>query len=128
MNGHDIVKEWLSKSKNDLIVAKHIFEDLHPRQLDISCYHCQQAVEKSLKAVLLNNEVEPPKTHNLIVLCQMCIDICTDFESILEQCSELTIYDTITRYPNEIGITETHTKSAIQKAEHVCKMCSDFIK
>jgi HEPN domain-containing protein len=50
MNGHNIVAEWLRYANNDIIVAKHCFEDLHPKQTEIASYHCQQCAEKALKA------------------------------------------------------------------------------
>ncbi len=32
------------------------------------CYHAQQAVEKTLKAVLAEREIEIPRTHNILDL------------------------------------------------------------
>jgi len=42
MSATEIVMEWLRYAHNDLIVAKHCFEDIHPKQTEISSYHCQQ--------------------------------------------------------------------------------------
>jgi hypothetical protein len=33
-----LIKEWVIFSNNDLIVAKHCFDDLYPKQIEISCY------------------------------------------------------------------------------------------
>lgn len=38
-----LVCEWFKKAEHDLIVAKHLFEDLYPKQIEIGCYHSQQA-------------------------------------------------------------------------------------
>jgi len=48
----DLVKNWLDKAEKDLISAKHelSFKDMVTESV---CFHCQQAVEKYLKAYLL---------------------------------------------------------------------------
>jgi HEPN domain-containing protein len=45
----DLVKEWFDFASNDLLAARHLFEDVYPKQLAISCFHCQQSTEKDLK-------------------------------------------------------------------------------
>ena len=40
----------------------------------IICFHCQQAVEKYLKAYLMYHEIAPPKTHDLLRLAAICSD------------------------------------------------------
>jgi len=42
-----LVNKWFEIAKNDLIVAEHTFNNIHPKQIEISCYHCQQSAEKS---------------------------------------------------------------------------------
>ena len=69
-----LAQEWFRFSQNDLISAYHLFEDLYPKQLEIACYHSQQCAEKVLKGYLISKEIEPPWTHNLIELCQKCIE------------------------------------------------------
>ena len=44
------VKEWLDFAKMDLDAAKHLNDTFYPKPLHIICYHCQQSVEKALKA------------------------------------------------------------------------------
>jgi hypothetical protein len=46
------VKEWLQKAKQDLLAAKVLLEHVPP-VLEPACFHCQQAVEKILKAFLV---------------------------------------------------------------------------
>lgn len=53
MSGSSLAQEWLGYSRNDLISAKHLFEDLHPKQTEIACYLSQQCAEKALKGYLL---------------------------------------------------------------------------
>ena len=51
------VKEWLQKAKNDLLSARILLEH-DPPVLDTACFHCQQTVEKGLKAFLIWNADE----------------------------------------------------------------------
>ncbi|HGE69831.1 TPA: HEPN domain-containing protein [Candidatus Poribacteria bacterium] len=47
----DEVREWLQIAWEDLITAKLIL-DHNQTLLRIACFHCQQSIEKSLKAFL----------------------------------------------------------------------------
>ena len=115
----DLTCKWFKKAKDDLIVARHSFEDLFPKQIEIACYHAQQAVEKALKGFLLYNNIEPPKTHDLVVLCKMCAKIASKFKEKIDDCAILTLYSSITRYPNEIEMDESEAATAIQKAQAI---------
>jgi len=62
-----LVKNWLIKSKHDLESSRKLAKGNDP-YLDTAIYHCQQAVEKSLKAVLVFHDKRFEKTHGLAVL------------------------------------------------------------
>ena len=49
------VLEWLKTSETDLGVAQHLFENYHPKPIEIVCYHCQQSAEKAIKAIPHNS-------------------------------------------------------------------------
>lgn len=57
--------EWLRISREDLQSAAYLFEKKLFRMV---CYHAQQTVEKIFKAVLVENEIDIPKVHNLLDL------------------------------------------------------------
>ena len=44
--------EWLRKARNDLVSARILLAHGDP-VTDTACFHCQQAVEKTLKAFLV---------------------------------------------------------------------------
>jgi HEPN domain-containing protein len=115
----ELAGRWLKKAESDLLVAKHVLADLWPKQIDISCYHSQQGGEKALKAFLVAHDIDPPKTHDLLGLCQKCAEIEQDFQRFLNDCDELTIYGVITRYPNKIEITEQDAANALEKASRI---------
>ncbi|MDR0539754.1 MAG: HEPN domain-containing protein, partial [Spirochaetaceae bacterium] len=51
----NLIKEWLRYANNDLITAQHMFEDVYPKQTEMSAYHCQQCTEKGAKIGILAN-------------------------------------------------------------------------
>ena len=59
MSDNKIVQEWFRISQNDLISAQHLFNDLYPKQTEISCYHSQQCAEKALKGYLISLDIAP---------------------------------------------------------------------
>jgi HEPN domain-containing protein len=127
MSDSKLVQEWLKYSKNDLISAKHLFDDLYPKQTEIACYLSQQCAEKALKGYLLFRDTEPPRTHNLVELCQICMNHDTMFSEILDTCADLTPYGVAVRYPNELAVDEIITKSAIEKAQVIYVFCAGKI-
>jgi HEPN domain-containing protein len=72
---------------------------------NIVLFHCQQCVEKCLKAVLEENEIEVPKIHSVVRLYGI---ICEKVpESILLDENQLNMIDDIyidTRYPSGLGL------------------------
>ena len=95
-----IVEEWLKFAGNDLTAAR-ILSGHHPMQLEIICYHCQQAAEKSLKAFLLFDNREPPKTHSLENLVDLCRGTFPEFDDIVAECEYLNPFGAQSRYPLE---------------------------
>lgn len=51
------VESWLNKAEHDLMSAQRLIE-IAPMILDNACFHCQQAMEKCLKAYLIYNGQE----------------------------------------------------------------------
>jgi len=127
MNEMGLVCKWFDIARNDLIAAKHLFEDLYPRQVNISCYHAQQAAEKALKGFLQYKKTEPPKTHNLVLLCQRCVSFNPVFSEIMNACTMLTPYSVITRYPNSIELLESEADIAIQYAAKIYNLSASQI-
>ena len=129
MTNADIAEKWMIKAMGDLLAAQRLYSFFHPKQLDISCYHCQQAAEKALKAVLVYREAveEVPYTHDLVVLLDCCIPLDDNFVNMRTDCIGLTPYATQTRYPNNREFTEEETASALRKAERIVNFCVSVI-
>ena len=88
-------REWLNRARSSLRHAQSRDEGVYLEEL---CFDAQQAVAKSLKALLVYRKIAFPKTHaiaDLLTLAQMGgIEIP---EEIL-QASELTEYAVEARY------------------------------
>ena len=67
-----IEEAWRSLQLADRdITAFHILSKEPEAHLSIVCFHAQQAVEKSLKAVLFSRQIEFRRSHDLIELTQL---------------------------------------------------------
>ena len=119
---HEYVVEWFKFADIDLATAEYLC-GMHPQPLEIICYHCQQSAEKYLKGFLIYSGVmEPPKTHNLDDLCELCSEVDELFSDIRKACNILTAYGVQPRYPNEMQISESDMQKAIEYAHQI----SDF--
>jgi len=123
MSDNKLVQEWFNYSQNDFISAYHLYYDLYPKQSEIACYLSQQCAEKALKGYLFFQNVEPPRIHNLVELCQMCMNYDGTFSEILDVCSDLTPYGVAVRYPNELAVDDVLAKYAIDKARDIFNFC-----
>ena len=122
-----VIQRWLTKARNDLESARRLLGDPMPIA-DTACFHCQQAVEKSLKAVLILHEEEPPRIHALDAL----FDAAGKFEGPLAEhrmdCVWLTAYAVETRYPDSIAEpTPERGRQALAAAEALYELVLDIV-
>jgi len=121
-----IVDEWLKFAENDLAVV-HILLSHHPMQLEIICYHCQQAAEKALKAYLLYKDKEPPKTHDLKALVDLCIAVSPDFSTIITECEYLSPFGVQPRYPFSFELVDSDATISTKKSEQILSFIKERI-
>ena len=110
-------EHWLLYAKSDLTLAS--IERKDSVLFETLCFHAQQTVEKSLKAVLIHLNVDIPYTHNighLIHLIQETEIKCFDE---VEEAVSLTKYSTISRYPL---ITESISMNDYVQAVHTAEL------
>ncbi|MCL2410451.1 MAG: HEPN domain-containing protein [Treponema sp.] len=115
-DNNDLVMEWYKFAMRDFDSAKYLC-GMHPKPLEIICYHCQQSVEKFFKGFLVANKIEPPKIHDLVQLRIMCSEIKNDFEELKVVSQFLTSFGSQPRYPNEIEIFEPDMEKALQSVQ-----------
>jgi HEPN domain-containing protein len=66
----DLARSWLRKSYSDLAAARRILSGEGP--YDTTCFHSQQATEKTFKALLAYRGQPIPRAHNLEELARLC--------------------------------------------------------
>ena len=92
------VKQWIDKAEEDLVVVNQLMTMEYPPKGAVG-FHCQQSVEKFLKAFLLFHEVDIPKTHNIEYLLEIAKKFNTEFGLI--DPGNLTDYGVEVRYPGD---------------------------
>ena len=94
------IRKWIIKAMEDYRIAKH---ELSFPEEEIAtspvCFHCQQIVEKLLKAYLISKNIDFEKTHDLEFLLKLCINTDEEFERI--EIGNLRFYAVEIRYPDE---------------------------
>jgi len=127
MTALDIAKDWLRYAKSDLNTANHMFNNVNPKETEISCYHTHQCAEKSLKAYLVLKNMEPPRTHDLLELNNLCLAQEPEFSTMRQYCVFLNPYGVHVRYPNELAVDDDITKLAILYAQNIFDFCGNLI-
>jgi HEPN domain-containing protein len=121
-----VVEEWLKYAENDLEVVR-ILSNHHPMQLEIICYHCQQAAEKALKSFLIYSGKNPPKTHNLESLVDLCAELSPEFDEIVEACEYLNPFGVQPRYPFGFELFDSDATISKQKSEAIVNFIRERI-
>ncbi|WP_339138430.1 MAG: HEPN domain-containing protein [Candidatus Electrothrix sp. GW3-4] len=91
---------WLNSAGDDLMLIQEIIGNEH--LTNMVAFHSQQAIEKSIKAVLEEKEGTVPRIHNIINLqgkIENYIELSVDRE-LFGQINELYIDS---RYPMDMG-------------------------
>ena len=117
MNNKD-VKEWIEIADSDFDSAK-ILNAAVRKHNEIICYHCTQAVEKYLKGFLIYYDIIPQKTHDLLLLTNLCIEKNNEFGSIIPLCIFLNNFVNDIRYPHKYEITKDDVDFAIKAVEKI---------
>ena len=84
---------WLTKAEQDLGAARMLV-DGYP---DVSLFHCQQAVEKALKAFLVWHNVPFRKSHDLRELGQQCVSVDPGLQPLARKAAPLAVFAWRTR-------------------------------
>lgn len=112
----ELILKWIQKAENDLKTAQQSLQ-ADDVVTDTICFHCQQSVEKYLKAYLVSRNVIPDKTHKIENLLEKCKIIDESFTE-LEDTKILTEYAVELRYPDDFYIPDLdEAKAAYELAE-----------
>ena len=114
-------KDWLIAAEDDLLSAKKLVSE--ERLTNIVAFHCQQCLEKSLKAIIEEQSLSSLKSHDLLRLSDKANIQYTEIEfKILATINEVYID---TRYPGDMGLMP-HGKPTRSEVENYIQFCETF--
>ncbi len=96
----ELVLQWLEKATADLDAAEQL-RSQGGRFREIIAFHCQQAAEKYLKALLVRHQIEFPKTHDIAKLLDRLATVDPSVAESLRDADVLTPFGVEVRYPSE---------------------------
>ncbi len=116
-----ILAEWIQKAEGDFNTAQRELQARRLPNYDAACFHSQQCAEKYLKAFLVSRKVEPPRTHNLVELLNLCVSHDGSFAMIRPVVEVLNAY-AVVRYPRAFA-----TKADARDAVKAMKQLREFM-
>jgi HEPN domain-containing protein len=98
-----LIRGWVEKADADLEVARRLGPEAaqNLRIREIVGFHCQQASEKYLKALLTRCQVEFPRTHDIQALLRLAENAGTLPTGSLVNAKWLTPFGVEVRYPGD---------------------------
>ena len=126
MNGPH--ERWIEKAEDDLRFARVGLKESFLNQV---CFLAQQAVEKSLKALLISKGEVYPKTHKLIDLAEACQKYEKGLERFRKEFRVLDEFYIPTRYPDAVpGSVKGYmpTKKQAEEALGIAEKILSFVK
>ena len=119
---------WLRQAEQDLMDASY---NKNGERFNISCFLCQQASEKAIKAFLYLKEAEDVWGHSLIDLCEDAKIFDMFFDTIKSEARQLDKYYELTRYPEFLpgGIcSEAFDVNDADRAYELSGFVVEFVK
>ncbi len=96
----EAARVWFEQAADDLRLAAHVAQGGFHAD---ACFHCQQAAEKALKAVLYARRRRAITTHATQNLVDEAARHYPGLAQLAPACRHLDLYYATTRYPNAIG-------------------------
>ena len=121
----ELSRAWLLKAFSDLDTARQI-GGLPDGHLDAGIYHCQQAVEKTLKGFLVLHGKPFEKIHDLGRILEQAILVNAAFQEFTDAADTLTPYSAAYRYPDEQGVLEPSREEFDEALQHASAIY-DFV-
>ena len=109
-------REWVRCAEEDFDVATALLRRRTRTAANSIGFHCQQCVEKYLKARLEEARMTVPKTHDLVALLQLLLPTEPLWASFAPMLRRLNDYSVRFRYPGH-----TATKADARQALKACR-------
>ena len=112
----EFIKRWIEKADHDLGTAVITYVHI-PKYKDTIAFHCQQAVEKYLKAYILKLGLPLKRTHDLVYLLEQIDRNEKITYEWFEKVFDLQDLSVEIRYPEQIiELSDEDIKTAIKTA------------
>jgi HEPN domain-containing protein len=117
---------WMEAADLDQSAAESLFQN---EQYSTCTFHCQQAVEKALKACLYYSG-RAIFSHSLISLAEeLGKRLQTELPpQILDACRELDFHYITSRYPGASSIKKMYTREKAAETKEWMNQCLSYIK
>jgi HEPN domain-containing protein len=109
-------REWVRCAEEDFDVAAALMRRRTKTAANSIGFHCQQCVEKYLKARLEEAGLNAPKTHDLVVLLQLLLPVEPLWASFAPALRRLNDYAVKFRYPGHVT-----TRADARQALKACR-------
>lgn len=125
-----LTREWLDAAEDDLLAIENLIN--YPVLTNIVAFHAQQAIEKTIKAIIEEFGMSLLKSHNLQTLLfkiEQVIPLSID-ELIISELDRLYIDS---RYPGDFGLMPNgkpsfeEAETYFQEALKVKKQAEEFL-
>ncbi|MBF0496229.1 MAG: HEPN domain-containing protein [Deltaproteobacteria bacterium] len=122
------VRRWVGKAENDFRNACFVLTMKENCPFDTVCFHSQQCAEKYIKSLLVFQELDFPRTHDLVLLFNLLkLDPSSGLRVIDVQ--PLNRYSIEARYPGDWEpIDETEARAALEVARTVRNTIRRFLQ
>ncbi len=118
-NRAELAKDWFKMADRDYRVAL-ILADGENAFYEDACFHCQQAVEKFLKGIIVYHTGDYERIHNLFTLLKAMKDLGIEIKSFTEDdITDIDPYYIRTRYDVAVAFSEEEARKAIKTVEKV---------
>ena len=122
-----LISRWLRFAEEDLIISKEIFKAEHVIYRSV-CFHCQQSVEKYLKAYQIKFDIQILKTHDIEALLNSLSIHDDNILKFLEPTEAFVDYAVRFRYPDDFeDITRQQAEKSIEIATEIEKYITEKI-
>jgi HEPN domain-containing protein len=118
-----LTAEWVQKAEGDFIVAQKMLRARKQPVYDAVCFHSQQCAEKYLKAFLQENGFDIPKTHKLLDLVRLCMEVDGSANILVSDLIEIERFSVNIRYP---GVSAD--KEEAKSAYHGARIIREFFR
>lgn len=122
----DDPREWIQRARSNLLQARNEHPDIYFEDL---CFQAQQAAEKALKALILQNGGTFPRTHDIAYLISLVEQQLGATPDDLQDAAVLTRYAVATRYPGVIEpVTREEYVEVLDLAVHLVEWVEQAIR